>query len=238
MCSVVGGVIHPEIWMKRKDQLRELISIALTRKGYDGFTCNIWLNDGSAYRTASFNPNYIVDTLDTVLSTEVSPDDIPPRVGFMLFGRAAPETEVQTSNVQQLQPFSTVVQPQSNGCFSIHHGLVSNYQELVDSYSVDVKTSIDSEVIPWVIDTMANEKQLDNFSKIVKGSHSILYVRDGLMGYINNYLGLWGINLNGEFHIGQPNKDFILYNTDLKSLFNDQFELPLYSQAIIGGINE
>lgn len=230
MCSVVGGVISKETWVQNRDQLNELVFTALTRKGYDGFTCKMWYGQrpyprNNVMRYASYDPKEVLNFLNGQFDLADNED-----LTFMMFGRAAPETEALTTTTEQLQPFST-----SSGIFSIHHGLVSNYQELVEGYAVVTRTTIDSEVIPWVIETLAQNNTLNKFSEIVKGSHSILYYRNGDLGYINNYLGLWGIKFGTEFKIGERNKNFIVYNTDLSKLYNDQFTFPLYSQAIIGG---
>lgn len=232
MCSIIGGIIDNTLNQQQKKILLEIVQTALTRKGYDGFSLTAF--------SGKHNYEFKHQEAQAVLSNF---HDLLLNVNgeclFMLFGRATPETEEEASNLEMIQPFSF------SDTITVHHGLIANYTSLKDTYNLELKTSIDSEVIPFFVNSLIEEIPLTDktmqdaqgkFGVVVDGSHVILFVNNERLGFINNYLGLWGVSLNGDFKLGSNNKNFVVYNTDLSKLYNSQFELPLYSASWLGGL--
>jgi len=233
MCSIIGGIVDSTISQQQKKILHEVVRIALTRKGYDGFSLTAISRKNNHYEYKHQDAQAILSNFhDLLLHAE-------NRCLFLLFGRATPETEEEASNLDMIQPFSF------SDTITAHHGLVANYEELRDTYDLELKTSIDSEVIPFFVNSLTEEVSLTNktmqdaqykFGSVVDGSHIILFTKNERLGFINNYLGLWGISLDGDFKLGSNNTNFVVYNTDLSKLYSNQFELPLYSASWLGGL--
>ncbi len=233
MCSIIGGIVDSTISQQQKKVLLEVVQIALTRKGYDGFSLTAISRKNNHYEYKHQDAQAILQNFhDLLLHAE-------NRCLFLLFGRATPETEEEASNLEMIQPFSF------SDTITAHHGLVANYEELRDTYDLELKTSIDSEVIPFFVNSLTEEVSLTNqtmqdaqykFGSVVDGSHIILFKKNERLGFINNYLGLWGISLDGDFKLGSNNTNFVVYNTDLSKLYSNQFELPLYSASWLGGL--
>lgn len=232
MCSIIGGIIDNTLSQQQKKILLEIVQTALTRKGYDGFSLTAFGRKNS-YEYKHRDPKVILSNFHDLLL------NIDNKCLFVLFGRATPETEEEASNLEIIQPFSF------SDTMTVHHGLVANYENLKDTYNLELKTSIDSEVIPFFVNSLIQEIPLTDktmqdaqgkFGVVVDGSHVLLFVNDERIGFINNYLGLWGVSLNGEFRLGSNNTNFVVYNTDLSKLYNHQFELPLYSASWLGGL--
>lgn len=233
MCSIIGGIVDSTISQQQKKTLLEIVQIALTRKGYDGFSLTAVSRKNNCYEYKHRDPQAILSNFhDLLLHTD-------NKCLFLLFGRATPETEEEASNLDMIQPFSF------SNTMTVHHGLVANYQSLKDTYNLELKTSIDSEVIPFFVNSLIQEIPLTDktmqdaqgkFGVVVDGSHVILFVNNDRLGFINNYLGLWGVSLDGDFNLGSNNKNFVVYNTDLSKLYNNQFEFPLYSASWLGGL--
>ena len=233
MCSIIGGIIDNTLSQQQKKILLEIVQTALTRKGYDGFSLTAFSRK-NGYEYKHRDPKVILSNFHDLLL------NIDNKCLFVLFGRATPETEEEASNLEMIQPFSF------SDTMTVHHGLVANYESLKDTYNLELKTSIDSEVIPFFVNSLIQEIPLTDktmqdaqgkFGVVVDGSHVLLFVNDGRLGFINNYLGLWGVSLNGEFKLGSNNTNFVVYNTDLSKLYNSQFELPLYSALWLGGLS-
>ena len=233
MCSIIGGIIDSTLNQQRKKILLEIVQTALTRKGYDGFSLTAFSRKNS-YEFKHRDPQVILSNFHDLLL------NIDNKCLFVLFGRATPETEEEASNLEMIQPFSF------SDTMTVHHGLIANYASLKDTYDLELKTSIDSEVIPFFVDSLIQEIPLTDktmqdaqgkFGVVVDGSHVILFVNNERLGFINNYLGLWGVSLNGEFKLGSNNTNFVVYNTDLSKVYNHQFELPLYSASWLGGLS-
>ena len=232
MCSIIGGIIDNTINQQQKKLLLEIVRTALTRKGYDGFSLTAFSRKNS-HEYKYQHPEAILSTFHDLLL------NVDGKCLFMLFGRATPETEEEATNLEIIQPFSFL------DTITVHHGLIANYTSLKDTYNLELRTSIDSEVIPFFVNSLIKEIPLTDktmqdaqgkFGIVVDGSHVILFVNNERLGFINNYLGLWGISLNGEFKLGSNNTNFVVYNTDLSKLYNNQFELPLYSASWLGGL--
>ncbi len=232
MCSIIGGIIDNTINQQQKKILLEIVRTALTRKGYDGFSLTAFSGKHN-YKFKHQEAQVVLSNFHDLLL------NVNGECLFMLFGRATPETEEEASNLEMIQPFSF------SDTITVHHGLIANYTSLKDTYNLELKTSIDSEVIPFFVNSLIEEIPLtdktiqdaqDKFGVIVDGSHVLLFVNNERLGFINNYLGLWGISLNGEFNLGSNNTNFVVYNTDLSKLYNNQFELPLYSASWLGGL--
>lgn len=232
MCSIIGGIIDDTLNQQQKRILLEIVQTALTRKGYDGFSLTAFDRKNS-YEFKRQEPEVILTNFHQLLL------NIDNKCLFLLFGRATPETEEEASTLEMIQPFSF------SNTITVHHGLIANYASLKDTYNLELKTSIDSEVIPFFVDSLIKEIPLTDktmqdaqskFGVVVDGSHVILFVNNERLGFINNYLGLWGVSLNGEFKLGSNNTNFVVYNTDLSKLYNSQFELPLYSASWLGGL--
>ena len=233
MCSIIGGIVDNTISQQQKKTLLDVVEIALTRKGYDGFSLTAMSRKNDCYEYKHRDPQAILSNFhDLLLHAE-------NQGIFLLFGRATPETEEEASNLDMIQPFSF------SNTTTVHHGLVANYTELKDTHNLELKTSIDSEVIPFFVNSLIEEVSLTNktmqdaqykFGSVVDGSHVIAFVNNQRLGFINNYLGLWGISLDGNFKLGSNNTNFVVYNTDLSKLYTNQFELPLYSAAWLGGL--
>lgn len=233
MCSIIGGIIDSSIGQQQKKILLEVVQTALTRKGYDGFSLTVFSKKNS-YEFKHQEAQAVLSNFHDLLL------NLDGECLFMLFGRATPETEEEASNLEIVQPFSFA------NTITAHHGLVSNYTELKDTYDLELKTSIDSEVIPFFVNSLIEEISLttktmqdaqNKFGTVVDGSHVLLFMNDKRLGFINNYLGLWGISLDGNFMLGSNNKNFVVYNTDLSKLYTNQFELPLYSALWLGGLS-
>jgi len=227
-----GGIVDNSINQQQKKILLGVVQTALTRKGYDGFSLTVFSRKNS-YEFKHQEAQAILSNFHDLLL------NIDGKCLFLLFGRATPETEEEASSLEMIQPFSF------SDTITAHHGLVANYEELKNTYNLELKTSIDSEVIPFFVNSLTEEISLtnktmqdaqDKFGSVVDGSHIILFVKNERLGFINNYLGLWGISLDGDFKLGSNNTNFVVYNTDLSKLYNNQFEIPLYSALWLGGL--
>lgn len=232
MCSIIGGIIDNNTNQQQKKILLEIVQIALTRKGYDGFSLTAFSGKHN-YEFKHQESQAILSNFHDLLL------NVSGKCMFMLFGRATPETEEEASNLEMIQPFSFL------DTITVHHGLIANYTSLKDTYNLELKTSIDSEVIPFFVNSLIEEIPLTDktmqdaqskFGVVVDGSHVLLFVNNERLGFINNYLGLWGVSLSGDFKLGSNNTNFVVYNTDLSKLYTNQFELPLYSASWLGGV--
>jgi len=237
MCSIVGGIIDRGFPKEHYDNLLQIVETALTRKGYDGFSLNVIQNS----KLEIFRDR---DVEAVLAKFKESTSSIMARTTtptlFLLFGRATPETEEQASDLGMIQPFV------HNDVITAHHGLVANYDELKANYDLGLETSIDSEVMPYFVNALFEEAKAngwgraetqERFGQIVEGSHVLLFLKNNNLGWINNYLGLWGVSFTGNFSYDGENTNFVVYNTDLSKQFNTQFELPLYQAGWLGGIS-
>jgi len=243
MCSIVGGVIDRGFPKEHYDNLLEIVRTALTRKGYDGFSLTVIQKDKPTFRCKNRDVKDILNVFEEVTKS-IKARTTTPTV-FLLFGRATPETEAQAEDLSMIQPFAYRA-TSNNDVVTAHHGLDANYDELKANYDLELNTSIDSEVMPYFVDALFNEAKengwgraetQERFGQIVEGSHVLLFLKNNNLGWVNNYLGLWGVSFTGDFTHDGDNKNFVVYNTDLSKQFNTQFELPLYQAGWLGGIS-
>lgn len=237
MCSIVGGVISTGMPKEHYENLLQIVETALTRKGYDGFSLTVIQKDRPPFSCKNRDAKDILDVFKESTKSILARTTTPTL--FLLFGRATPETEAQAEDLSMIQPFI------HEDVVTAHHGLVANYDELKKNYDLELNTTIDSEVMPYFVNALFNEAKENNwgraetqerFGQIVEGSHVLLFIKNNNLGWINNYLGLWGVSFTGNFSRDGDNTNFVVYNTDLSKQFNTQFELPLYEAGWLGGI--
>lgn len=248
MCSIVGGKVNKEE-LAYPNNLLNTVRLALTRKGYDGYSITGFkkpvdyegfvLDSSEPTEPEVFNfKSYDVEDIICFLN-EMMKKDLPELndIIFIAFGRATPETEEQATNLEMIQPFTY------GSTTTVHHGLITNYKDLVAKHNLRPNTNIDSEILPFFMSNLLQNEDLNNsknafkmFSQVVEGSYVSLFLHENenrrYLGYLNNYLGLWGVSYDEHFKINSSfNRNFLVYNTDLSEAVHNQFQLPLYNMG-------
>lgn len=183
MCSINGLIsFNDHITMSIVEYIKDTI-ISSESRGKDSFGyCTI--NDNKEITTYK----YIAKPSDVISSEFI----VPVNAKIILNNnRAEPTTEyVKNKSKNDIQPF------QSEHCIVVHNGTIANDKEIIKKYNLDLNTTIDSAVIPYLFDSIDKydyTKAIQVLTEELIGSYSLaVYNNKTEVLYLaNNYKPLY-----------------------------------------------
>jgi 7-cyano-7-deazaguanine synthase len=203
MCTVAGAVVFRRS-RETYNQLKKLMAISELR-GADGFGLLVASRDRDRFVYKTTSP--VTEVIDNSEFDQMVEPEIVDGSIIIWNCRAHTLSEPSSTDTTKIHPFCPSEPLRSQkvwapNWYAVHNGLLSNDEELAFLHGFDLRTGVDSEVIPNILASYAGVYP-DNGLSLLKGGFAILAVHTDvpLLLVAKNYKTLYHGRYKDELYV-------------------------------------